>query len=231
MKNLLLLFLVSFALLWVGCEKEELAMTPVPEQLQRSFDQLDDSYGANESYSRNSSPEECDCAFVSPTFTVERGVPQNAIINGMVVVEEAIRFTVDFSTPEATGSEPEEQGSMTFEIFLNGEPFTDPPTFNFNNTQVTSGDCFSDPFPFSIANRRLGECPDVIELKTSASLNGNIYSEGAIPCFTRKIARFEERLIVSNPDEACPIGEDRRSPPTCTCYDEFGTPYECPCEL
>ena len=143
--------------------------------------------------------EACNCSAIDPAIEVEYDVLRPAFINGEAVEESNIQLDLSGITPQAVS---ETDSRIEFTLLLNGVEYTDSPSFVFSSGLIAAGDCEEVAFKAFIPYRRLGECPDIIEIQVVSTL-----PDGTI-CI-RKVLRYKEyKIFKGRPNEACgePVG-------------------------
>ena len=142
MKNLLVLFLVSFALFWVGCEKEEITISPQSTELKQQVQ--------NSSDSNTRSNDQC-C--VKGTINLKRVYSSSQSGGGVVEVE--------FNDQECGNAIEgfDEEPFVNYKVIVNDNDVT--PYFDFD----LRPDCA--PFPFTINEPvvvgDIDECPYTVK--------------------------------------------------------------------
>ena len=179
MKNLLLLFVLGFALFWVGCEKEAMLLPGQKGYHQNSI--ISDTEGRLYAERAASMEPACNCASLPTSYTsINPNANQPALINGVVVFEPCYEFTVDYTSAGAVNGE---NAFTELAIFLNGQQYTDGPSGVDVHNQFEAGNCTSKDYSFKIPYRRLGECPDDIDLRITTTLQ----SGNGMRCATRLV--------------------------------------------
>ena len=183
MKNLLLLFVLGFALFWVGCEKEEIVIPASAEMTQQQYMPNTDEavVEANALHNPPQSSETLDCCEIgSPIKLFHLDQSQRVL------------YTYPFKTSEVG------MGSRVIQrIYVNGA--------FYEQTSIFSSDNCDDEFGVGYINYSdLGECPDRIRIEARLQY----FDGGWITCDTRELKRNDNYVYNLSYSPPCPLTTD-----------------------
>ena len=211
MKNLLVLFLVSFALFWVGCEKEEMGIHEIGSSQNISTAYSEGSWSEADATALTNllatkENELSCCQFIGSNEYESTGVPGQANINTFFITPE------DNPSPAATNS-----NRVVTRLFLNGVLFNSSDysqpglVGDVNDPERFAWDMVQEDFPY-------GGCPYNVrvEYELYEVSDGNEYVECEKYSYDTNV-----KYIVDPNSEPCPLEEAG------PCFDDFGNPIRC----